>query len=90
MGRTFHIPAVGGFLLHECTEELAKFYDIGKEVSCFNTLPDLVEKIRYYLDNENIRDNISVSGKSRAIRDHSLDIRAVEITKILRLNIENV
>lgn len=74
--RTFHIPACGGFLLHERTPELAEHYIEGREVACFGSPDELIEKVRYYLDHEAERVLIARAGYRRCVRDHSLKNRA--------------
>ena len=74
--RTFEIPACGGFLLHERTAELADYYEEGREVACFGSPEELVEKVRYYLDHEAERVRIAQAGYRRCVREHSLTTRA--------------
>ena len=74
--RTFEIPACGGFLLHERTAELADYYEEGREVACFGSPTELVEKVRYYLDHEAERVRIAQAGHARCVRDHSFVGRA--------------
>ena len=80
--RTFHIPACGGFLLHERTPELADHYIEGREVACFGSPEELTEKVRYYLDHETERVRIARAGYSRCVRDHSLKNRAEAIIEM--------
>ena len=82
--RTFHIPASGGFMLHERTHELLQFYDEGKEVACFGSAEELVEKTRYYLDNEEEREAIRLAGHRRCVAENSLDGRATRIVQWFR------
>lgn len=79
--RTFHIPACGGFLLHKRTAELANYYQEGREIACFDSCEELVEKVCYYLDHEVERVQIARAGHSRCVRDHSLKNRAKAIVE---------
>jgi spore maturation protein CgeB len=74
--RTFHIPACGGFLLHERTEELLEYFKEGKQVACFGSADELIEKVRYYLINEEERLKIAKSGYERCLKENSLVNRA--------------
>lgn len=74
--RTFHIPASGGFLLHERTAELADFYEEGQEVACFGSPGELVEKVRYYLDHEEERRRIAEAGHRRCVKENRWSQRA--------------
>lgn len=51
-GRIFEVMLQGGFMLTEYVPHLEKFFEIGKEIECFDDENQLVEKVRYYLKNE--------------------------------------
>ena len=74
--RTFHIPASGGFLLHERTEEVLDYFEEGKEIACFGSSKELIEKVRYYLTNEKERLQIAKAGYERCLTENSLVNRA--------------
>jgi spore maturation protein CgeB len=81
--RTFHIPGTGGFMIHERTEEVLKYFKEDEEIVCFDTPEELVEKIVYYLKEENKRKEIALKGNNRAINEHSLEKRAQQVLDIL-------
>jgi spore maturation protein CgeB len=69
--RDFEVPMSGGFYMVEYMEELEEFYDIGKEIVCYSSADDLVDKIKYYLAHEDEREAIRAAGYKRCLRDHS-------------------
>ena len=74
--RTFHIPASGGFLLHERTAELAAYFEEGREVACFGSPDELVDKVVHYLDHEPERLRIAEAGHRRCVRENRWSQRA--------------
>lgn len=75
--RTFEIPASGGFMLHERTEEAMQYFEDGKECAFFDGPDDLVEKVRYYLAHEDERAAIAQAGHQRCLTSgYSVDDRA--------------
>ena len=74
--RTFHIPASGGFCLHERNNEVLEYYEEGKEIACFESPEELVDKVRYYLANEQERLQIAKAGYERCINENSFSNRA--------------
>jgi len=70
-GRPFEITLSGGFLLTEYAPGLEKYFEIGKEIVCFETIEDAAAKIRYYLQHSNEREAIAERGYRRACRDYT-------------------
>jgi spore maturation protein CgeB len=69
--RDFEVPMSGGFYMVEYMEELEEFFEIGKEIVCYENKEDLVEKIRFYLKSDSAREKIRIAGHKRCIKDHS-------------------
>lgn len=78
-GRNFEVPGCGGFLLTGMAENLGQYYEIGKEVVCFDDRHDLIEKVRYYLKHEDERAVIAKAGYERTLREHTYARRFSEI-----------
>ncbi|MEM6415365.1 MAG: glycosyltransferase [Pseudomonadota bacterium] len=75
--RTFEIPAAGGFMMHERTEEAMQYFKDGKECAFFDGPDDLVEKVRYYLAHDEERRAIAEAGHRRCMTSgYSVDDRA--------------
>jgi spore maturation protein CgeB len=60
--RTVEIPACGGFMLSERTIEQIEMFEEGKEAEYFDGLSELINKIEYYLTNEEERLSIAYNG----------------------------
>jgi spore maturation protein CgeB len=69
--RDFEAPMSGAFYLVERFDELAEFFEPGKEVVFFEDGDDLAEKAKYYLGHESERQNIRQAGMRRAREEHS-------------------
>ena len=83
--RTFEIPAVGSFMLHERTEEAKSYFAEGSECDMFGSNDELVEKVRHYLSNDRERELIAEAGHLRARRSgYSYDDRISTILQAVR------
>jgi spore maturation protein CgeB len=79
--RTFEVPACGAFLLAERTDEHLEFFSESREMACFSTPDELVEKVRYYLSHEEERADIARAGHVRCVPACSYDNRLKEILR---------
>jgi hypothetical protein len=78
--RTFQIPGIGAFMLHERTSELAQYFTEGVECAAFGDEAELVDKIIYYLEHEAERQAIAAAGRQRSLEaGYSVDCQAQKI-----------
>ena len=71
--RVFDIMGVGGFALTNYQEEISELFEEDKEIVCFRTLEELVEKTEYYLKNESLRQKIAINGYNKVKKDFSYE-----------------
>ncbi|WP_191967119.1 MULTISPECIES: glycosyltransferase [Haloferax] len=77
--RTFEILGAGGFQLVDQNSQITNLFENNKDLVCYYSSDDLIEKIRYYLKNPNERHSIAQQGHITARRDHTFKSRAKEI-----------
>ncbi len=69
--RDFEAPMSGAFYMVQFVEELAQFFEPGKEIVCFSDAGELVDKARYYLRHDSERERIRDAGMRRARTEHT-------------------
>jgi spore maturation protein CgeB len=69
--RDFEAPMSGAFYMVEHFDDLAEFFDPGKEVVFFESPDDLLDKVRYYLRHDAERQRIREAGMRRARNEHT-------------------
>ncbi|MEW6107753.1 MAG: glycosyltransferase [Nitrospirota bacterium] len=65
--RSFEIPACRVFMLSERTRAMQDLYEEGKEAEFFSTTDEFMDKVRFYLKHENLRNQIAEAGRQRVI-----------------------
>jgi spore maturation protein CgeB len=84
--RSFEIPAIGGFMLADRTEDHCEFFEEGKEAEYFASDDEFRDKVRYYLANEEARERIAKAGHERCMTSgYSYEDRIRTVMSELRL-----
>jgi spore maturation protein CgeB len=63
--RTFEIPACGSMLLADRTEEHQEFFEEGKEAEFFDSIDEMIDKLKFYIGNELARKRVAKGGCER-------------------------
>jgi spore maturation protein CgeB len=79
--RTYEIPACGGFMLHERTDEVLELFEEGKDMACFGSVSELADRIDYYLAHPEERAAIAAAGRVRCVPAYSYDNRMAAIIR---------
>lgn len=78
--RTFEIPAIGSFMLHERTDEIGHYFVDGEECATFADGDDMAVKVGFYLAHDAERRRIAAAGHARCLASgYAIDDRAAEV-----------
>jgi spore maturation protein CgeB len=80
--RAFEIAGCGGFQLISSAPVIVEHFEPGVELATFDSVDDLLQKIRHYLDNPQQTAEIASRGQQRAHREHTYECRLAEILRI--------
>lgn len=73
-GRHFEINACGGFQLSYFIPGLNLIYEIDKEIAVYEEIRNLPEVIRFFLGNNELRNEIAANGYLRSHKEHNSDL----------------
>ncbi len=68
--RVWDVLACGGFLLTNYQPELEEFFEIGRDLVCYDSKEDMLYKIVYYLEHEEERKQIALNGYNKVKQFH--------------------
>jgi len=75
--RSFQIPALGAFLLHERNELIAGYFREGIDAEFFGSAEELVEKCRHYLAHPDERRRVAEAGRRRCVESGYFEVDRV-------------
>lgn len=70
-GRDFEVPLTGSFYITGYHEELKEYFTLGQDIETYTSKENLLQKIRYYLDNENKREAIALCGYTKCSKQYT-------------------
>lgn len=73
--RIWDILGCEGFLLTNYQQELPDYFEIGKDLDCYESMTELKEKVNYYLSHEDIRLEMAHNGYQKVKQLHTYEAR---------------
>jgi spore maturation protein CgeB len=83
--RDFEVPMSGSMLLTQFSEELSLLYDVDNEIVTFKNEYEMIDKMKFYLKNNQQRKKIADAGHRRAINEHTWEHRFNELFSYISL-----
>ncbi len=82
--RSVEIPACGGFLLAQRTDEHRRLFEEGAEAEFFGSQDELLAKVRHYLAHPDERRRIAAAGRARCLAGYAFHDRLRDLLRIVR------
>jgi len=82
--KLFEIPACRGFQIVDRKKAITDIFEDGKHLVIFSGIPELKEKIKYYLAHPAERDRIVKEGHSEVLSKHTYRHRMEEMLSIIK------
>lgn len=80
--RVLDVLGCGGFLLTNYQPEIAEHFKDGEELVMYGSEEEITEKVRFYLDHEDVRKEIACKGHEKVARDFSLEKQLDQIFRL--------
>lgn len=77
--RIFDLMGAGGFVISNYQAEIPEHFVPGEDIVMFESIPDLLEKIDYYLKHDDERRQIAKNGHDKVRDYHTYDIRLAQM-----------
>ncbi len=88
-GRHYEINACGGFQLSYFIPGLNLAFEIDKEIVVYEDVKSISKLVKYFLEAENLRNEIADNGHKRSVNDHSAQFYLKRLVEQALKNSEN-
>jgi spore maturation protein CgeB len=85
--RLFDLPANGVMQISDGGDYLDEFFKVGVEIERYDTSDELIDKIKFYLNNDSKREKIARAGYDRVMRDHTIEKRLQDLSDITKIKL---
>jgi len=82
--RVFDILSCGGFCLTNYQSEIAEYFADGEDLVMYSGIEDMVEKVAYYLEHDEEREQIARNGYEKLKMNHDLEIKMKEMLSYIK------
>ncbi len=69
--RAYRVMGAGGFYMTKRSQGVENFYVDGKEIVLYDDVKDCLDKIRYYLDHDEEREEIAEAGRAKTMAKYT-------------------
>lgn len=83
--RIFDLMGAGGFVISNYQAEIPEHFIPDEDIVLYDSIPDLLDKIDYYLKHDDERCQIAKNGYAKVKEFHSYDVRLQEMFQICGL-----
>ena len=73
--RVFDVLGCGGFLITNYQQEIAEYFEDGRELVIYEDIPDLIAKVNYYLKHDDERRRIALNGYEKVRSEAAFERR---------------
>lgn len=81
--RLYEATGMGAMLITDKKKNLKDIFKVGTEIVDYNNSQDLLDKITYYLKNDEERKKIAKLGQKRTLRENNYQVRMKELADLL-------
>ena len=81
--RMYEVTGVGTCLLTDWKEDLKEYFEPDYEIVTYKSKGEILEKVKFLLDNPKEREKIALNGQKRTLKDHTLKKRIEKVNEII-------
>lgn len=87
--RYIEATGCGTCLLTDWKPDIAEFYKPDEEIVTYKSIPEAIDKIKYLLEHEDIRNKIAIAGQNRTLTDYNFKSRTLQFGNKIKELVQN-
>ena len=85
--RIFEVTGVGACLITDKPDKVKKYFVPDEEILTYSNMDECLEKVKYVLENESVRKEISLKGQLRTMKNYTTMNHCEKIHEVLKVKI---
>jgi spore maturation protein CgeB len=81
--RMYTAVGCGAFYMCRHVDGIEEILEPGREIVTFRSEGEMIDMIRYYLENDDLRMRIAAAGKKRVMKEHTYEARIKQMLRII-------
>ncbi|MEF9437970.1 MAG: glycosyltransferase [Candidatus Mariimomonas ferrooxydans] len=81
--RMYTAVGCGAFYMCQHVDGIEEVLEPGKEIITFQSEQEMIDMIRYYVKNDELRKKIAEAGSRRVLKEHTYEIRMRQMLRII-------
>ncbi|MEF9426337.1 MAG: glycosyltransferase, partial [Candidatus Mariimomonas ferrooxydans] len=81
--RMYTAVGCGAFYMCQHVDGIEEVLEPGKEIITFRSEQEMIDMIRYYVKNDELRKKIAEAGSRRVLKEHTYEIRMRQMLRII-------
>lgn len=82
--RMFEVTGIGGCLLTDHRSENSELFDVDREMVVYHSLEEMVEKLKWLLDNPKIAKDIALAGQKKTLEKYTYKHKAEQLNEYIQ------
>ena len=81
--RMYNAVGCGAFYMCQYVGGIEDVLEPGKEIITFHSEQEMIDLIRYYMENDTLREKIADAGRIRVLKEHTYEVRTKQMLRII-------
>jgi len=88
--RLYHLPANGVMQISDCPDLIGRVFEPGVEIEGYASERELIEKLEYYLGNDEKRENLALNGYKKVMQRYRFETVTKGVGDLIKIGMQRI